>query len=76
MERSRDLDSLFGLMEGFIEDSGEVENKMVEEFLSPRREWRGPAFGVMVKRLDGSIDITWLFFIYQKPKGFIVDLKF
>ena len=50
MERRRDLASLFGLMEGFIEDSGGMVSRMEGEFSSRRKESRGQVFGVMVKR--------------------------
>lgn len=57
MERNKVLENLYGLMEEYIEDNGEVENKMEEEYLYLKMEFKKLVFGVMVRKLDGLIDI-------------------
>jgi hypothetical protein len=56
MIRRRDMGSLYGLMGEATRGNGRMESKMEGEFLKTRKESRKLEFGVMAKRLDGSID--------------------
>ena len=60
MEKKMGLGNFYGLMEGSIEVSGKITSRMGEEYLSVEMERKEQEFGVMVGKLNGLIDLTYL----------------
>ena len=56
MEKNKALESLCGLTEEYIEDSGGTANKTGEESLLAKMGLKGQAFGVMERRFVGLTD--------------------
>ena len=56
MIKNKDMANLVGQMVEFIKVSGKMVNKMAEEHIKIRKEYKKMGHGLMVKRSNGTID--------------------